>query len=635
MIAFSRLTVVALAALFVGSGMATLLAGPGNGSDLSPPAPTLRWAPTQSAVAPATAGHAVTTSGHAVPSSPSCPTPQNQVIWSDSKFFDDVHVAFAVPGDAALSGSHFQTVPCTNTVPTYVNGFWMNISTNVPITKAYVYIWGVSWPQPLDKTPPVPGFSPVTPRIIPMIVQNPTRQNAYFYFNVYRFFWPGSTVYFNVSVESANATPSTIYSADRFNGIWDPIFYEGGFTNNATFAFYVASPFPSSVFQNDINISTSPDIFATPAADPNPFQQLQVTLRSLGPGGALGLPIPEAWLYISASGNTTFENRVVPFGPANHSIMQLTRLLGPWPSTRVSFNVTAWLPWEGGAIDRIYSNVYSYNWSTGGGWAFPRGGLESNLQFNTTPNVFPNPGRVTLFTGTPVNISIHEIAENITIRSAEVDFHYSDSSGGLSGVLPMHLSTNNTSFAVIPGLPSGGVLTFSVTAKDVFNNPTSSGNVSYLEAGPLGPSIPAGYGLFFFEAIDIAQAGSLIPSLNFTLSNDTWSETTSAYTLGFGAPLPVSGPGYLPVAFGTYTLTVRAYGGSQVATFTVINGTPFTIVFFLTNGPVQPTAVVPVGAIAAPAVGGLIAAAVIVWPVSNWFKERRAKAEAEQKRISL
>ncbi|MCI4320588.1 MAG: hypothetical protein L3K23_10760 [Thermoplasmata archaeon] len=630
----SRLSVLFLVALFVGSGAVALVLAPTGGAFTSaaPPAPAFRLA---SPLAAPAAAAALTASGHVAPSASSCPTPQNQVIWSDSKFFDDVHVAFAVPGDAALSGSHFQTVPCVNNVPTYTNGFWMNISTNVPITNAYVTIWGWNWPVQADRTPAISGYSPVTPRVLPMIVNHPTRQSAYFYFNVYRFFWPGSTVYFNLSVTSANATPSTVFSADRASGIWDPVFYEGGYTNNATFAFSVAAPFVSSVFQNDINISTSPDIFATPSALPNPFQQLQVTLTSLGPGGVLGLPIPQALLYVSAFGNTTFQNRVVGFGPANHSVMQLLRLLGPWPSTRVFLNITAWLPWEGGAVDRIYSPVFAFNWSSQGGWAFPRGGLESNLLFNTTPNVFPNPGRVTLFTGTPVNVTIHETAENITIHSAQLNFRYSDAAGATAGEFQMRAAGNNTSYAVLPGLPSGGVLTFSVTANDVFGNPTSSGNISYLEAGPLGPVIPAGYGMFFFEAVDIAQTGSLVPALNFTLANDTWSETATANTLGFGAPLPVSGPGYLPVAFGTYTLTVRAFGASQVATFPVVNGTPFTIVFFLTNGPVAASASVPVGSIAAPAVAGLIAAAVVVWPVSNWFKERRAKAEAEQKRISL
>ncbi|HZY70060.1 MAG TPA: hypothetical protein VFF67_03670 [Thermoplasmata archaeon] len=567
-----------------------------------------------------------------------CPTPTNQVVWGDPHFFNDVQMKFAFPGDRALTGANFQTVPCVNSLPTYGNGFWMNLTTNVPITTAYVTIWGWTWPSSVDPTPPLSGYSPVNPRQIYMQVLGPSRTEAVFYFNVYRFFWPGSTVYFNVTAQSANATPSTIFSADTTNGKWLPVHYEGGYTDNATWGFYVQAPFASArSFASDINITTTPNVFSSSdCCQPNYLQQLQITISAVGANGAPGLPIPQALLYVSAVGtNYTFQDRTVAFGPANHTVMRLSHPLGPYPDTRISFNVTAWLPWEGGAIDRIYSPVYSFNWTKQGGWWYPNSGLETNLQLSTSPGILP-PNLTVLPTGTAVQVSVHEPIENVTINSAIVNFRYVDRAGSIEGFLPMQRFTNNTSVATIPGLPLGGQVTFSVVAKDAFNDPTPSGNFTYSETGQaVEPALPPGDGLLFFEGIDVARGGGLIADLNYTIANSTWSESGFGTPLGFGAPTPVGGPGYLPVSFGTYTVTVRAFGESQVASFALQNATPLTIVFFLASGPIVPTANVPVNPMTISAVGGLAAGAITVVPVSRWFKERRAKAEAEQKRISL
>ncbi|MHB1931959.1 MAG: hypothetical protein ACYCPV_03080, partial [Thermoplasmata archaeon] len=88
-----------------------------------------------------------------------CPTPQNAPNWDSASFFSDVLVSFSVPGEANLSQGNFQTVPCTNVLPTYLNGFWMNVTTNVPILAGFVTIWGTAWPTPSEAYPPLPGFS--------------------------------------------------------------------------------------------------------------------------------------------------------------------------------------------------------------------------------------------------------------------------------------------------------------------------------------------------------------------------------------------------------------------------------------------------------------------------------------------
>ncbi|MFI5419256.1 MAG: hypothetical protein ACHQ2Y_10265 [Candidatus Lutacidiplasmatales archaeon] len=563
---------------------------------------------------------------------PRCPTPSGgSIAWTSSSFFNDVAVSFFVPGHPELSGSNFQTGPCVNVVPTYLNGFWMNISTNVRIAAATVSIWGVGWPTAANAEPPLSGFDPTRVSQPQMYLVPPLYHQAVFFFNVYRFFWPGSHIYFNVSVQTTNATPSTIYSS---RSIPDPFKYNG-ITDNATWEFETKSPWASTNFSNDIAISTTPDVLGTPAYFPNPEQKLQVTLTSLNLSGGPAGTIPMALLTLVLSGNITgvFSS---PFSPANHTVMNLTHQIPAYLDTKITFNVTAWLPWEGGQVDKIQSPYYSFNFTKNGGWWNPDQALEDEkgVVLSATPNVLTN-GTVSEWpTGTAVNVTVHSGVQNVTIGSCEIHFRFWDQNGETTGVLPMVASDQNTSWAVIPGLPPNSNLTFSIIAKDINGVPLSSGNNSYREAGKLGTAPPPGYGLVFFEAVDLTT-GLLVPSLNYTLSNATWSETRMTSPVGFGAPEPLSGLGYLPVAYGPYVLTIRAFGQSQVASFTVGTATPSVIVFYVASGAVNQAIWVPGGSLTLPAGIGLVGGFLAAIPLSSWFKERRKKAEAEQRRITL
>ena len=107
------------------------------------PAPHAAVAPQ---AAPASTSH---------PASGCTPTPGGTPNWNnDPNFFDDALVTFSVPGDRAISGSNFDILPCDNVIPTYENGFWMNVSTSVPLTAVYVKTGGP--PGPLPASPPGP-----------------------------------------------------------------------------------------------------------------------------------------------------------------------------------------------------------------------------------------------------------------------------------------------------------------------------------------------------------------------------------------------------------------------------------------------------------------------------------------------
>lgn len=584
--------------------------------------------------APIAAAHPTTA---ARPATGACPTPGGTPNWAYTSFFDDAVVNFWVPGSPSLDGSNFQTVPCNNVIPTYTNGFWMNVTTNVPITSAIIKVWGTSWPTPTNPSPDITDFGPENPVGEAMYIEPPNFERASFYFNVYRYFWPGSQVYFNITLSSTNASPSTIYSADTSSNHYLPIQWSGG-VNNATWEFYVASPFAETPtpglanFSQDIAVSTTPSVLTSPAFEPNRVQTLQIQLASINYSGVLN-PIPRAEGQFTLSGNITGVYYQY-FGPNNHTVMTLDTPLGPYPGTHVQFNITAYLPWEGGAIDRIYSPVYSFNWSNQGGWAQSSNGLTANLLLNSTPDVTGTSSTTALSTGTPVNITIDELTPNITIGSAGVHFRYADANGVSYGEIPMIPVTKNISYALIPGLPPGSGVVFSVQAKDIFGNPIASGNYSYTEGGSTGPTLQSGYGMFYFEAINLAT-GALVPNINFTVANDTWSEAKVGTPLGFAAPIPASGVGELAVAYGTYTVTVHAFGQSQSWTGTVSSADPFVVTFYLTSAPVNELVSVPLPTLTVAAALGLVGAALAAWPVVSWFRERRKKAEAEQRRISL
>jgi len=573
---------------------------------------------------------------NAAQSQASCtaPTPQNPPHWSSLSFFDDVEVSFYVPGSPSLYGGGFNTGLCTNNLPTNLNGFYINVTTNVAMVNAILTVWGTSWPNGTTLNPPIKGFDPLQPTNLSAFIPNGPRTSATFYVDLYRWFLPGSTVYFNMTVESAAATPSTIYSAQEFHYPYN----DSGLIDNFTWAFYVEPPWASTTFTSDIAISTTPSVLSQPVFDPNRNQSLQIFLKSISTINGTVQAIPKAFLFITKNASHVSNSYGEAFAPLNTTSTNTT--VPAAPGAQASFYIEAYLPWKGGQIDRITSPTYHFNWTGNGGWWYPSLGLVRNSEISTSPNVLaPTGTKTTLPGGTAVNVTIHEPIQNVSLGRAQVRVQYADSAGTSEAVLPMIAEGSNTSYALIPGLPSGGTVAFYIIAKDIFGTPIASGNWTYTEtgapaAGPGGFVLAPGYGMFFFEATDLTT-GHLVPFLNFTLSNASWSETRQGTALGFAGPVPLAGTGYLPVTFGTYVVTIHAFGQTQTATVTVTSTTPFELIFYVASGAVSQTSWVQQTTLTIPAVIGLAGACVAAWPVSMWFRERRRKAEQEQRRITL
>ena len=317
--------------------------------------------------------------------------------------------------------------------------------------------------------------------------------------------------------------------------------------------------------------------------------------------------------------------------------MTLNNPIPPQPGgTKIFFNATAFRYWDGAShIDPVTSVTWNFTYGSGGGWPQPNAPLEANAQLSSSPAVI-SPGVTTLPTDTPVNISVHEPIENVTFTAAEVDFKFTDHGATTTGSVPMVALSQNSSYAILPGLPAQTSVSFSVVVKDVSGDADSSGVYVYTENGTPVPSAPPSQGFLFVEIYDVAT-NHFVVGANYAVRNLTWFESAPTNPLGFGQLLNglASQPVYL--YYGTYFVTVNAFGSTIERPVTLSATNPyFTITFYVTSSPVtlQTSSPSPV-LYTAGALVGVLAAAVTIIPIRNWFKERRAKAEAEQRRVTL
>ncbi|MCI4357886.1 MAG: hypothetical protein L3J95_02090 [Thermoplasmata archaeon] len=565
-----------------------------------------------------------------------CTNTPNWVSGS-TNFFTDVDVCFSNLYGGSLN---FPTVPLQGNLSQWALGFWVNISSNVKIFAANLCLWATSWPTTGLGPQPVAGYDPSqwnSADCKSMIVGTSSGQNpdtASYFVDCYKYFYPGTNLSFMIKVTSG---VGQIYSYKTLN---ETESYSSGYTTYPTWTVYVQAPFASYNFTNDFRVTTTPSVLTHPSYPPNPTQNVQVTLSSFNESGGPPEPIPAAYAVYSVitpgkGGYSTAYS--VSFGPSNDTVMTLNSPIQHQPAgTLVSFNITAFRYWDGAShIDQVTSQPFNFTFSSGGILPQPNAPLEVNAILSSTPSVFV-PGVTSLPTGTSVNVSVHEPLENVTFTSAEVDFKFTDHGATTIGSIPMTAANANTSFAALPGLPSNTSLAFSVVVKDIAGDADSSGVYTFAETGSPVPALPSGQGFFFVEVYDVAT-NHLVAGANFTVENLTWFQDAQISPLGFGDLLTNAGtqPDYL--SFGTYYLTVHAFGATVQRPITLSGTNPeFTITFYVASSPVTLKTSAPSPVLYT--MGGLVgilAAGVTIIPIRRWFQERRAKAEAEQRRVTL
>jgi hypothetical protein len=591
--------------------------------------PMASSAPAAKALAPAAAAPATTCNPH----------------WSGIYFQRDACVTFSVPGANVPPSINY--VPFNSTVSQYATGFWMNVSTDYPIAEAILNIWATSWPSVNNS---VSGFDPSLVAngqdVHSMQISTANPDTASYFFNIIKYFFPGDTVSFNLELVSTQpnsqgqtASPSKIWSNQTVNVTQA---YPSGYVDYPTWEVFINSPWSSTYFQSDIAVSTDPNVLGTPPFDPNPGQAVTVTITSISATNGKLTPIPDALIQYSISEkikNVGVENSSYSgeFTPLNATIETFT-FPQPFPGSTIAFNITGRLPWQGnsGYIDLIVSSDYWFNYSAKGGWWQTTEPLEANAELTSVPNVLTAlPTHIP--TGTRVNLTVHEPIQNVTISSGTVNFKFDDHGATYIGSVPMLRLDQNTTSIELPGLPANGTMTFSITAKDYYNDPITSANYTYVEGGALNSSVnpSAGQGVLFVEVYDVG-AQSLVANANYTIQNNTWAQSGTTAPYGFGKILNPGADTYVYLNDGTYILTIHVFGETIVRAVQVSSPMPLTVVFYVSSSPVVSTASSPTPAtFAIGGIIGLVAGAVCSWPILVWYKERRAKAEAEQRRVTL
>lgn len=559
-------------------------------------------------------------------------------VSGSTNFFTDVNVCFSLLGSS--QPFYLPTVPLQGNVSQYAIGFFVNISSNVQIFSANICIWATSWPAPGVGAQAISGYDPSgwnggdCRPMVPGTSSGLNKDTASYYIDCYKYFWPGTNLSFWIQVTSS---VGVIYSYKTLNETQS---FSSGFTTYPTWTVYVQSPFASSNFTNDFRVTTIPSVLTQPSYPPNPTQSVQIILSSFNQSGGPPAPIPAAYAVytvITPGKDGTSTAYTATFGPSNATVMMLNTPIQPQASgTKISFNITAFRYWDGlSHIDNVYSTSFNFTYSGHGGWPQPYAPLEANAQLNSSPAVFA-PGVTSLPTGTPVNVSVHEALENVTFSSAEVDFTFTDHGATHLGSVPMYAQSPNTSYAILPGLPANTSLSFTINVHDVDGNAVSSGTYTYTETGAPVPTPPDGKGYFFLEVYDVAT-NHLVVGANYTVANLSWFANDQTNALGFGALLTNSGTLPVYLSFGTYFLTVHAFGSTVERPITISQTHSFvTITFYVASSPVAlQTSAPPSLLYSAGGIVGVLAAAVTIIPIRRWFQERRAKAEAEQRRVTL
>ncbi|MDE1822233.1 MAG: hypothetical protein KGJ23_14200 [Euryarchaeota archaeon] len=307
------------------------------------------------------------------PTGPCAPSSPSAIAWANN-----------VTTTISLFGAS-QVVPYVNSVSGYARSVQVTIQTpaNVPIEQAEITVWAVGWNnQSLNSTlPNAPGVFSMT------VDQNvPTKNIATGQLNDFKFFPPGSTVYFNMSLVQNVTDPSNWTSpcwAGAFNAPWNPA--PAAPAPQPTWAYRIGNGWPSPVFENDIQITATPNVMN--GVQPDPFQSVYFYLNSSKINMNIGGPLGGARLYYFLH-NRTCDNKNAQGCPGGASFCSANATfevscyggvptgVGPFYEAGdvIDFYFEAFISNDVGVYNKIFSRSYSYTVSAGGTWCQPDSG---------------------------------------------------------------------------------------------------------------------------------------------------------------------------------------------------------------------------------------------------------------------
>lgn len=599
-----------------------------HGTPAAAVSPSVSQVPGLKSLVPAAAPAPKAVAG-AAPATPAAtlgctPGSPNELSWASN-----VSVVFSTP---------LNYLPAPNQVGQFDNAIQITITTTYPgmdIVEAYMTVWAVGWNNGV-----LTSTEPSAPGVWTFQNNSQNYQQATGQLNNYKYFPPGSTVYFNLTLvqESVNGV-NWLYSPCA-DGI-----LPANSNDYPTWEYTMGGGWPSTTFTNDINITAVPNIFA--GIQPSSDQAVLLYLNSANLSNDL---IGGANLHYSLTNSTGTFTGGWYFLPKNSTYESLADGvgIGPFaPDTTVKFWIQAWVLWDGGAVNYIFYQNFTYKVSFGGTWCDAAPGFYHYISLNSTPaNATLYPLKViTVPALTEINITILSLSANTTIAYAYVDFNETYEGVAEGGDVLMTAINATSQYtgnsedqpldaSALPFLEPGMNFSFYVTAFDSLRCEIRSD--TYHIVTVKAPPPTRDRKTYFYVVVENASAGEFVPGVPVNISNATWTDLTQTNLLGFAYPNLTSSdvPAYLN--YGYYNVTVIYKGQTQSIDYDLTPTSNKTLTFIFTVTTMSP----PVYAAAVPvdSLGlyfGLAAAAVAVIPIYNLWRDQRRKAEAEEKRITL
>lgn len=401
------------------------------------------------------------------------PCSQTYVGGAAYEFTQNVNVSFD------LFDSAF-TVPHINTVSDFAQQVLVNISTghDIPIQQAVITAWAVWWNNASANS-----TLPSSPAVFPMKLDPTNSTEAYGQLSS-KFFPPGSTVYFNITVvpspsgnypdEAGWYSPCPVGS---FNAPWN-----APLPGQPTWAYEVSNGWPSANFLNDFTVTASPDVWN--GVQPDPFQSVYFYLNSTKIGIPIGGPSGGANVYYTVNNHSssggTLQQHGLSFCSNNASFVEscsngIPFGIGPFyvVGDTITYWFEAWTSNLNGAYNYIWSTRYSYTVSSGATFCSPDSGYIFYGWSGSALPPYDNPAQQNgNYTGSanPAQLTLNGPATEIALYTAEGSAASPASAGAVAAaeeITPagagVRLSAPTSTEAAAPAGPGTVQVTFTQT----------------------------------------------------------------------------------------------------------------------------------------------------------------------------
>ncbi len=427
----------------------------------------------------------------------------------------------------------------------------------------------------------------------------------YIIINNYKYFPPGSTVYWRITA---------------FN-------YSGNITKliSPWYSYTVGGAWPYHNFDDCVDIIMQPDVIngePVLAGDP-----VHIELDS----SKCGVKIGYALLHLKIKNETGTYEGAIQFFPKNSYHPKLMYDIPGYPA---GWKVEFWIEvWDDPNDDRrkLISEKYSYVVQPGHSWP-PDSSFYDNI------DIYFNPPLDEVKLGDEVNITIISKNKSIPITYAFIDYEIGimGTNQSQTGKDAFTKITSTKWYYVIPPLSPGVYIKFKVIAYDAWLNPIISDTYSYqIEAKEF---VSGGTLAWFYVAVFDYSIPGYVAGAKVVIENDTWKCVTYTNFAGFCYPNETGSSEVHYLHFGTYKVTVYYNGMVKTVIYNLsmesLEENPtLTIEFNSPNEPVQYARSVPPQYFTL-IVSYLVMAVVLVVVVMYDIK-RRKKLEKLRKRITV